>query len=181
LIASESMTPTMLKGDQVLVAPLTGAPVRGEVVQHRNPADRRQSFVKRVVAVGGDRVHLRNKQLFVNGAAVKEAYTIHETDFVDEFRDDFPAAPNMPLAGGWAEELRASTVGGEVLVPKGKYFVLGDNRDNSLDSRYYGFIDRADITGRPVLIYFSSDAPEKRSPVLLHPSWIRWSRTFKGI
>lgn len=185
VIASGSMQPTMMPGDQVLVLPSTGTPARGEVVQLRNPSDRRQTFVKRVVAVGGDRVHLRDKQLFVNGAAVNEPYAIHRTDFIDEFRDNFPAQANVHIPEGWVEELRAHTVNRELLVPQGKFFVLGDNRDDSMDSRYFGYLDRSDITGKPVLIYFSSDRPEAAPsvppPLLLHPSRIRWSRIGKGL
>ena len=178
IIASGSMEPTILIGDQVLVRPLTGAPSRGDLVQHRYPIDPKQSFLKRVVAVGGDRVRLRNKQLIVNGTPVDEPYVVHRTGFVDDFRDNFPAEPNMTLRGNWAEELRAHTVNGELVVPPGKFFVLGDNRDESLDSRYFGFLDRSEITGKPVLIYFSADAP---GPVLLHPSRIRWQRVFKRL
>jgi signal peptidase I len=180
VISTGSMSPTVLPGDQILVVPLTAAPARGEVVQHRYPVDRAQIFVKRVVAVGGDRVHLRQKQLFVNGTAVNEPYVSHSTEYVDDFRDNFPAEPNLHLYGNWEAELRAHTVNGELVVPAGKYFVLGDNRDNSLDSRYFGFVDRADITGKPVMVYFSSDAP-KTTPLLLHPSLIRWSRMFRGM
>jgi signal peptidase I len=180
VIASGSMQPTIMPGDQVLVMPSTGTPARGEVVQIRNPTDRRQTFVKRVVAVGGDRVHLRDKQLFVNGAAVNEPYAIHRTDFIDEFRDNFPAQPNVHIPDGWVEELRAHTVNRELLVPEGKFFVLGDNRDDSMDSRYFGYLDRSDITGKPALVYFSYDG-ERGAPVLLYPSRIRWSRIFKGL
>jgi len=183
MIASSSMADTLLTGDQVLVLPLTKAPVRGEIVQLRYPADRAQMFLKRVVAVGGDRVRLRNKQLIVNGAPVNEPYATHRTGFTDDFRDNFPAAPTVTLPGAWAEELRSNTANGELVVPAGKFFVLGDNRDESLDSRYFGFLEQSDFTGRPVLVYFSAvrTDPETHSPVLLHPSRIRWDRIFKGL
>jgi len=182
VIASGSMENTMLIGDQVLVRPFSGEPARGEVVQHRYPVDPKQSFLKRVVAIGGDRVRLRDKQLIVNGTPVNEPYVTHRTGYTDQFRDNFPAAPpDVPMRAGWVEELRADTVNGELVVPAGKYFVLGDNRDESLDSRYFGFLERADLVGKPVLIYFSAVAPPQGQPVLLHPSRIRWERIFKGL
>jgi signal peptidase I len=179
VIATGSMSDTILKGDQILVLPLTGAPSRGEVIQFRYPPDPKQMFIKRIAAVGGDRVHLRNKQLFVNGTAVNEPYAIHSTGYIDDFRDNFPASPSTPLPAAWAEELRAHTVNGEFVVPAGKFFVLGDNRDDSLDSRYFGLLERGDLAGKPALIYFS--AADTKAPVLLHPSQIRWGRLFKGL
>ncbi len=183
VIASASMADTLLTGDQVLVLPLTKAPVRGEIVQFRYPADRAQMFLKRVVAVGGDRVRLRDKQLIVNGTPVNEPYATYRTGFTDEFRDNFPAAPTINLPAAWQEQLRANTMNGELIVPAGKFFVLGDNRDESLDSRYFGFLEQGDLTGRPVLVYFSAVKTDSgtQSPVLLHPSRIRWDRIFKGL
>jgi signal peptidase I len=183
VIASASMADTLLTGDQVLVLPLTGTPARGAIVQLRYPADRAQMFLKRVVAVGGDRVRLRDKQLIVNGTPVNEPYVTHRTGFTDDFRDNFPAAAPINLPGAWAEQLRTNTVNGELVVPAGKFFVLGDNRDESLDSRYFGFLEQSDLTGRPVLVYFSSVKTDAaaNAPVLLHPSRIRWDRIFKGL
>jgi len=148
-----------------------------------NPGD---SFIKRVVGVGGDRVRLNNKTLVVNGVSVKEPYAIHTSNFIDTFRDNFPQEPRPPLMReGWEDWLKQNVVNDEVVVPQGKYFVLGDNRDNSLDSRYWGFLERKDLLGKPVMIYLSANLPPQDSnnpalpePVLLHPDRIRWSRLF---
>ena len=183
MIASASMADTLLTGDQVLVLPLTKAPARGDIVQLRYPADRAQMFLKRVVAVGGDRVRLSNKQLIVNGTPVNEPFVTHRTGFTDDFRDNFPAAAPINLPESWTQQLRANTVNGELVIPAGRFFVLGDNRDESLDSRYFGFLQQSDLTGRPVLVYFSSVKTDAaaNAPVLLHPSRIRWDRIFKGL
>ena len=162
--------------------------MRGELVTLSYPVDPNQIFVKRVVAVGGDRVRIENKQLVVNESPVNEPYAIHSTRYVDPFRDNFPSQPNFPLAAsGWEQELKQDTVNGELVVPSGKFFVLGDNRDNSLDSRYWGFLEAKDLVGKPAMIYFSRVAtpsqmvgrPFAAPPVLLHPSMIRWGRMFK--
>uniref|UniRef100_Q029W1 Signal peptidase I n=1 Tax=Solibacter usitatus (strain Ellin6076) TaxID=234267 RepID=Q029W1_SOLUE len=183
MIASSSMADTLLTGDQVLVLPLSKPPARGEIVQLRYAADRSQMFLKRVVAVGGDRLRIRNKQLIVNGTPVNEPYATHRTGFTYDFRDNFPAPATINLPLPWAEQLRARTVNGELVIPAGKFFVLGDNRDESLDSRYFGFLDQSDLAGHPVLVYFSSvkTDPPTNSPVLLHPSRIRWDRIFKAL
>lgn len=181
VMATGSMSNTLTPGDYFLVRPLAGsALLRGDVIQMHYPLDRKQVWIKRIVAVGGDRLHFRDKTLFVNGVAAQEPYVIHGTDYVDNFRDNFPAPSNTPLIDNWAEVLRQNTVSGEVVVPAGKYFVLGDNRDNSLDSRYFGFVDRPDIVGKPVATYFSVTPSAGSAPLLLHPSQIRWGRMFKA-
>lgn len=170
VIRSGSMENTILVGDRLLAFPINSTPQRGELVIHRYPLDSRQTFVKRVVAIAGDRVRLKDKQLIVNGSVVKEPYAIHREQYVDTFRDNFPADPPASLQGKWAEELASHVVNGELVVPPGKYFVLGDNRDDSLDSRYFGFLDRADLLYRPSLIYFSADGAH-----------VRWDRILKGL
>jgi signal peptidase I len=152
-----SMEDTILPGDQMLVNTLQRQPRRGEVVVFEYPIDRKSIFVKRVVAVAGDRVHLEEKKLFVNGAAVDEPYACHKTTIIDYFRDNFPRAPNVRIFAPAEAMLKNNFREGDIVVPEGKYFVLGDNRDFSLDSRYWGFIDSNDIIGRPALIYASFD------------------------
>jgi signal peptidase I len=178
VLSTGSMENTLLPGDYFLVRPVAGAAIsRGEIVQLRFPIDPKQVWIKRVVAVGGDRLRFHDKTLILNGSPVTEPYVIHTTAYTDTFRDNFPATPNSPLRGNWADYLQQNTLNGELSVPAGKFFVLGDNRDDSLDSRYFGFVDRSDIIGKPVVTYFS--AQSNSGPVLLHPSAIRWPRIFR--
>jgi signal peptidase I len=126
------MENTLAPGDYMLVRPTAGSAIsRGDVIQMHYPIDRRQTWIKRVVAVGGDHLRFRDKTLILNGSPVQEPYAIHSTAYIDTFRDNFPAAPNSPLMGNWAEYLRQNVVDGELSVPAGKFFVLGDNRDDS--------------------------------------------------
>jgi len=149
---TDSMANTIKSGERILVNRLATEPARGALVVHRYPVDRKQTFIKRIVGMPGDRIRIENKKLFVNGARVEEPYVLLKTDYIDSYRDNFPAgqAQFTPIALG-TDMLAHHVVNGEVVVPAGKYFVLGDNRDNSLDSRYWGFIDRSDIVGKPVL------------------------------
>ncbi len=166
------MEPTLIPGDYFLARPLGNAGItRGEIVQIRYPADPRQIWIKRVVAVGGDRVRFHDKALILNGSQASEPYVIHTTAYLDTFRDNFPAAPIAGLQGNWGAALPRYVAGGELVVPEGKFFVLGDNRDNSLDSRYFGFVDRSGIIGKPVLIYYSAEPG--------HRTAVRWQRMFR--
>lgn len=140
VISAGSMENTLLVGDYVLVDTATWslgrAPHRGDVVVIRYPVDRNRIFPKRVVGIPGDHVRIQNKQLYRNGSPVAEPYAVHKSDYVDSFRDNFPSTPNVGLAAAGEDMLRNHVRDGELVVPEGKYFVLGDNRDNSLDSRY---------------------------------------------
>jgi len=171
-IPSESMENTLLIGDYLLVDKVHFSPAgtwppllpyrevrRGDIVVFRYPVHPSQHFVKRVVAVPGDRVRLTNKRAWVNGVQLPEDYAVFHSGRQDPYRDDFPNGEfPQHVNARWWEQLGKLVTGGEIHVPEGQYFVLGDNRDESLDSRYWGFVPRENIVGRPLLIYFSVGA-----------------------
>ncbi|MGA2144273.1 MAG: signal peptidase I [Bryobacteraceae bacterium] len=182
VIPSAAMEDTLLVGDRILVQRLPGPrPVRGDMVVFVYPIDRQQTYVKRVVGVPGDRIRISGKVLYRNGTAIQEPYAVHKTDYVDRYRDNSPSEPNVPLPYPAQQMLERNVVNGEVVVPEGNYFVLGDNRDDSLDSRYWGFVSSGDLIGKPLLIY---DSEEQPAEALLNGQTsgrgrIRWSRFFK--
>ena len=174
VVNSGSMENTILAGDQLLVLRLpVGAPQRGDLISLRYPVDPSQSFIKRVIATGGDRIRFVDGKLILNGAPQNEPYTQHTAKEPDSFLTNFPngAATFSPILD-WPVQLAKNTRNSELIVPAGKLFVLGDNRDNSLDSRHWGFLDPNDVLGRPALIYFSKD------PLTGH---MRWSRLFRPL
>ena len=169
-IPSGSMENTLLVGDYLLVDKTRFGPSgpwqailpyrgihRGDIIVFRYPVDPAQHFVKRVIGVPGDRVRLWHSRVYVNGRALHEPYVVFKEHFPDEFRDNFPrgTSENENVSVDWATRLRSLVENGELIVPRDQYFVLGDNRDQSLDSRYWGFVPRENIIGRPVVIYFS--------------------------
>jgi len=100
------------------------------------------------------------KALVINGLPITEPYAVFRTESIDDFRDNFPTEPPPTLPNPeWKEWLKRNIDGHEIVVPDDKFFVLGDNRDNSLDSRYWGFVPRENIIGKPLLIFWSYDAP----------------------
>ncbi len=180
-IPSESMEKTLLIGDYLLVDKLHfgkdslwgqvlpyGAVKRADMVVFHYPLDPSQHFVKRVVAVPGDRIRLINRRVYVNGSPLPEPYVHyfrpHDASPEAMFRDDFPRVdlPVGGLNGAWWLEMKKLVDDGELIVPEGNYFVMGDNRDDSSDSRYWGFVPQENIVGRPLLIYWSvrSAGPE---------------------
>ncbi len=208
-IPSESMENTLLIGDYLLVDKLHYGegrfwdrilpyrPVRrGDIVVFHYPVHPSEHFVKRVVGVPGDRLRLINRQVYVNGVPLKEPYVRYSSDVHDAFRDDFPRL-NIPvpgLEGDWWVQMKKLVEDGQLIVPEGHYFVLGDNRDESLDSRYWGFVPRENIVGRPLVIYWSvrnmeEEMPGSSSPgdKLYHFAYAvshlfrltRWDRTFR--
>jgi signal peptidase I len=179
-IPSSSMENTLLVGDHVFVdrirfAPKTGwtrplVPYRdvllGDIVVflHPDPHDAGMFVVKRVMGVPGDRIHLRNGVVYRNGEALKESYAVHAEDSpADAYRDNFPAIAPSPERGvypNWVATMASYVQGEDLVVPAGHFFAMGDNRDVSLDSRYWGFIPQENIIGRPMFIYWSFETPE---------------------
>jgi signal peptidase I len=169
VIPTGSMEDTLLVGDHLLVDKLAFAPHgpvakyvvpyedvhRGDIIVFRYPVDIKQTFVKRVMGVPGDRIRLENKKVFLNGHLLIEPYVVHKLDYIDSYRDNFPADPNQPLYPPAQAMLEHDVKNGEVIVPPGDYFAMGDNRDQSLDSRYWGFVPRENIIGKPLIIYWS--------------------------
>jgi signal peptidase I len=205
VIPTPSMEDTLLVGDHLLVDKLAYAPAgpvskwllpyrepqRGDVIVFRYPVDINQTFVKRCIGLPGDRIRLVNKELMLNGRMVKEPYVYHKSELIDSYRDNFPSDPNTFMADPAQHMLANNVVNGEVIVPPGFYFAMGDNRDSSLDSRYWGFVPRENIIGKPVIIYWSYDASTEALSrplfsldhlldVVTHfPSKTRWRRTFR--
>lgn len=169
-IPSESMLPTLRVGDFLLVDKQSFATEghwshllpptairRGDLAVFHFPVDPQLHLVKRIVGVAGDHVRLRAGKPIVNGKALPEPYAFYSASLPNNFRDNFPslreADPNLDPA--WWGELRRLVRGGEITVPPGEYFVLGDNRNDSEDSRYWGFVPRDALVGRPIAVYFS--------------------------
>ena len=146
-IPSTSNAPTLLVGDHILVDRTKAArnPNQGDLVVFEFPEDPSKMFIKRVVAIGGDTVEIKNKELFVNNEKVTEPYVIHKDTKTKPARDFY----------------------GPVVVPENTCFVMGDNRDHSYDSRFFGFVDLEKIQGAAKFIYWSWDN-ENHS--------VRWNR-----
>jgi signal peptidase I len=179
-ISTAAMENTLLVGDMILVRRPGPAVKRGDIIVFRYPMDIKQTFVKRAVGIPGDRIKVVDKQLYVNGVRLNEPYVYHMTDYIDSYRDNFPGEPNVHLYPPAQKMLEQNVRNGEVIVPDGFYFAMGDNRDSSLDSRYWGFVREEDVIGKPVMIYWSyerkSDLSGRQSEAR-----IRWGRLFKPI
>ncbi|MGA1983349.1 MAG: signal peptidase I [Acidobacteriaceae bacterium] len=173
-IPSESMEPTLLVGDFLLVnkdiglevPPHVMAPAnvihRGDLIVFHYPIDSSLHLVKRVIGLPGDRIHLRDGRVYIDGHAISEPYAMYRPSAPDSYRDDFPrlVSADPGVDSRWWIEMHSLVANGELTVPADNYFVLGDNRNNSEDSRYWGFVPRADIVGKPFLIYFSLNDTE---------------------
>ena len=178
------MEDTLLIGDHILGTRYHGStPVLGDIIVFRYPVDRRQTFVKRVIGIPGDRIKIVDKRLFRNGTPLDEPYVRHVFPQVEPYRDMFPSDPSGPVFASGRQMLVRNVVNGEVVVPEGKYFVLGDNRDNSLDSRYWGFVGTGDILGKPLLVLYSEDLTTEDAVKndVFRFTWgrVRWNRFFK--
>lgn len=159
-----------------------------------NPLEQGLYLVKRIIGVPGDRIHLQNGVVYLNGVRQNEPYVIRNGSY-DPYRDEFPAALANgigQLAPGWPSTLEQSIQKGDVVIPPDHYFAMGDNRDNSADSRYWGFVPKENIIGRPLFIFWSFDLPEEtaepkpisdRAASFLHTTLhfftlTRWNRLF---
>ena len=177
VIPTSSMHNTLLTGDHLIVDKLAYSPPdslskhllpyedvqRGDIIVFKHPTLLTVDYVKRCIGLPGDRVKLVNKQVFINGQPLVEPYVIHQDNF-SVYRDDFPLgepdyAPDPKMAERASQMLHDDVVNGELVVPPGFYFAMGDNRDNSLDSRYWGLVPRDNIVGKPMIIFWSYDAP----------------------
>lgn len=173
-IPSQSMEPTLLVGDHLLVNKFifegTGAwyerwlpyrPVRrGDIIVFKFPFQDHSHYVKRVIGLPGDRIRIVDQKVYVNGQLLQEPYVVHDPSAYDPFADNFPPLDQNYLDGAVLPEWKAEMpkyidAQGELVVPPDRYFVMGDNRDRSWDSRYWGFVPREAIMGRPVVIYWS--------------------------
>ena len=169
-IPSESMENTLLVGDYLLVNKLCyggqglGDHVlpyqkisRGDIIVFHYPVDPQQHFVKRVIGVPGDHLRMVSKKVLINGRPLDEPYVRFLEPPNNLFRDNFPRVdiPAIGLEGKWWLEMRKLVEDGQLIIPEGQYFVMGDNRDDSQDSRYWGFVPIENIIGRPLVIYWS--------------------------
>ena len=179
-IPSSSMETTLLIGDHVFVNRIQFAPRSSwvgpllpyrdvhfqdiVVFLHPDPPQAGTYVVKRIIGVPGDRIHLRNGVVYRNGVALNEPYIDHDRDNpADDYRNNFPAVPPSEgegLSAKWMDELSSHIDGGDLVVPPGQYYAMGDHRGVSLDSRYWGFIPKENVIGRPMFIYWSFETPE---------------------
>lgn len=206
-IPSPSMENTLKVGDYLLVDKvhyaaggrwghiLPYSPIRrGDIIVFRFPVQPAQHFVKRVIGLPGDRIRLIDKRVYVNGQPLDEPYARHIKRDVDVFRDYFPnfGASSTDVNPRWWMAMHNYVHGGELVVPPGHFFVLGDNREDSEDSRYWGFVPRENIVGQPLLIYWSMGGAERGAAIgddklsgsavssVLHLfSDTRWERTLR--
>ncbi len=217
VIPTGSMEQTILIGDHVFLNKLLYGPRlpytnwrlppfrsirRQEIAAFRYPHNPSVMFVKRVIAIGGDVIRIENKKVFVNGRLLKEPYAQFQLSGGFPLRDNFPPSLQeidvLPAAWGldpaWAREMRYYIHKDGLHVPEGFFFVMGDNRDNSLDSRFWGFVPEENVVGEPLFVYWSYDAPSKewtnedlKSRLRFDASILwnfisktRWSRTGKA-
>jgi len=212
-IPSSSMENTLLIGDHVFVNREQFAPAtywlgpmlpyrqirQGDIVVFLSPAEPGLYVVKRIMGIPGDRIHLRNGMVYRNGQKLDEPYVIHQSDTgPNPYRDNFPAeAPSEynNVTPDWQLLLKQYIQGDDLVVPPDSYFAMGDNRDVSYDSRYWGFIPKGNVIGRPMFIYWSFETPpgqymekevSQRLGFLAHVvihffDETRWRRTFKVV
>jgi signal peptidase I len=210
-IPSGSMEDTLLIGDHLFVNREQFAPPsrwmgplmpyrevhRNDIAVFFSPEQPGLFLVKRIIGVPGDRIHLRDGNVYRNGEKLVEPYAQHKRSNYDPYRDNFPAVPPSEMYGitsqDWLATMPTHIQGEDIVVPPNSYFAMGDNRDNSKDSRYWGFIPRQNIIGRPMIIYWSFITPEDQymmrdagdrigflAHTILHFfDETRWSRTLR--
>lgn len=197
VIPTGSMEDTLLVGDHLLVDKLSYAPQgsfsrwllpytdvkRGDIIVFRYPVNPKDTYVKRVIGMPGDHLRITNKQVYINGQKLNEPYKFHKSRLDDPYRDNFPSQNFFNTSERGIEMLENHVSQNELVIPPNSYFAMGDNRDNSLDSRYWGFVPRENIIGKPLLIYWSFDAGTGTlSGALQHFfSKTRWNRSFQLI
>jgi signal peptidase I len=213
-IPSSSMENTLLIGDHVFVnreqfAPrtrwlgplLTYREIRhNDIVVFLSPAEPGLYVVKRIIGTPGDHIHLRDGVVFRNGEKLDEPYVIHQSagEVSNPYRDNFPSVPPAEYNNvfpEWQAVLPNYIQGDDLVVPPDSYFAMGDNRDVSYDSRYWGFIPKQNVIGRPMFIYWSFETPPNQylqraisqrleflAQVVIHFfDETRWRRTFKAV
>jgi signal peptidase I len=176
-IPSSSMEDTLLIGDHVFVNREQFAPAtrwmgplmpyrdirRGDIVVFLSPEEKGMFIVKRIVGIPGDRLHVRDGALYRDGQKLDEPYVHHKQGDYNPYRDNFPAVAPSENYGvtseEWQNNMRSYVQGDDIVVPPDSYFGMGDNRDVSKDSRYWGFIPKANVIGRPLFIYWSFETP----------------------
>ena len=176
-IPSGSMENTLLIGDHLFVnREQFGAPAswigplmpyrairRGDIAVFFSPEQPGLFLVKRIIGVPGDHIHLRDGYVYRNGEKLVEPYVQHKRRSPDPYADNFPALPPSEMYGitseEWLHTMRDHIQGEDIVVPEDSYFGMGDNRDNSKDSRYWGFIPRKNVIGRPMFVYWSFITP----------------------
>lgn len=212
-IPSSSMENTLLIGDHVMVnreqfVPQThwvgpvipyGEVHRGDILVFLSPAEPQLYLVKRIVGVPGDHLHVHGGALYRNGQKLDESsYVIHSLGDFEPYRDEFPSvAPSefSDVTDAWQQSMPQYVENGDLVVPPGHYFAMGDNRDVSRDSRYWGFVPKENIIGRPMFIYWSFETPagqylqtgigdriENLAHTVIHFfDETRWRRTFRVV
>ncbi len=176
-IPSSSMENTLLIGDHLFVDRVTPAPKtnwmpiipyrevhRGDIIVFLSVTEPGMFIVKRIIGVPGDRLHLQDGKLYRNGEQVNEPYVIRKLGNYIPYRDDFPSVAPMEgiVTPEWHLTMGEHIQNGDIVVPADSYFGMGDNRDESYDSRFWGFIPKANVVGRPMVIYWSFETPKNQ-------------------
>jgi signal peptidase I len=170
---------------------------RGEIVTFHSPLNPREYLVKRVIGLPGDRLRIDNGRVTIDGQVLDEPYAAFEPTSANPYLDHFPTNvySDPGVEPGWWKQLQQLTRNGELVIPAGEYFMLGDNRNHSRDSRYWGFVSRNQIIARPLVIYFSLTRPSRtdiqqaaddrlghESDVSAHlKGFARWKRIFRVV